>query len=695
MPTQIIKKYGAGQEFTTAAQLKTYILSLDLVATDSNVVIKVIGSLSWLDDIKPITSDDTHRVLITSEDGQSPNDLNRTTFNFPATGSEVVLPRIGGGYGLYMKTGVDFENIRVRITGDAAQSNVITMEGHDADSTVDIAFRKCRIRDESLHASRSFAFNVSSNAAEFSDCFIEMNGVANKVFGGNTVQRPFARNTVVATGAAQGTATLFESGSTPIINSVFLGISKVGATGAPGVSITNCFANTAQAANSVTAGLTINTTTGALTVNETTDFRPAAGGPLIDAATAAAQGTNDILGLNRGPTPDIGAWELTPFAPSPTGTITSIVVSGQTVTVSGTTANAPTSSMASLTLATTPYNSGVAQTGVAVTLGTGTFTVTFSNVAVGRYVPTVTLTNAGGGNAASNPQGNVDVLGASGTVTSQVLDGQQLTITGTTTGNPTAVPVLIPAAASNPNGAITATKDATLGSGTFTVTIALGAGNYDPGVVRFTTAAGTSLPITGTSAVSVIGITGNPEAPGGENPPPASTVSSVTVSPGTATGSATFSATVNGTNSPSQLVNWSATAGSINSAGVFTAPAQTGSVQTVTITATSVQDGTKSGTATVTIAAATAPATPTRSITLLLANASGATANLSNLSVSVHAEAWPHQFSTPIYATGTATTNGAGSMTISWDSALAAGTTVHLTVLGTNLAHFNGPVVLA
>ena len=83
----------------------------------------------------------------------------------------------------------------------------------------------------------------------------------------------------------------------------------------------------------------------------------------------------------------------------------------------------------------------------------------------------------------------------------------------------------------------------------------------------------------------------------------ASTVSSVTVTPSTATGSTTFAATVAGTGGPSQSVTWTTTAGSINASGVFTAPAATASVQTITITATSVQDATKSGTATATIAA--------------------------------------------------------------------------------------------
>jgi hypothetical protein len=87
---------------------------------------------------------------------------------------------------------------------------------------------------------------------------------------------------------------------------------------------------------------------------------------------------------------------------------------------------------------------------------------------------------------------------------------------------------------------------------------------------------------------------------------PASTVTGVSVSPAAhnMNGGTTqqFTATVSGTNSPSQGVTWSASAGAISSSGLFTAPAATSSAQTVTITATSTQDGSRSGTATVTVA---------------------------------------------------------------------------------------------
>lgn len=92
------------------------------------------------------------------------------------------------------------------------------------------------------------------------------------------------------------------------------------------------------------------------------------------------------------------------------------------------------------------------------------------------------------------------------------------------------------------------------------------------------------------------------------------TVSSVVVSPASvilAQGATQqFTAVVLGTNSPSQTVTWSKLgAGSIDAAGLFTRPAQTFTLQVITIIATAVQDGSTQGFATVTIAALALPGT--------------------------------------------------------------------------------------
>jgi len=87
-----------------------------------------------------------------------------------------------------------------------------------------------------------------------------------------------------------------------------------------------------------------------------------------------------------------------------------------------------------------------------------------------------------------------------------------------------------------------------------------------------------------------------------QSTPPTSTVTSVAVTcnpSSVATGATSqCNATVQGTGSYSSAVTWSASAGTIDFSGLFTAPASAG---TVTVSATSTQDTTKSGTATVTV----------------------------------------------------------------------------------------------
>ena len=83
---------------------------------------------------------------------------------------------------------------------------------------------------------------------------------------------------------------------------------------------------------------------------------------------------------------------------------------------------------------------------------------------------------------------------------------------------------------------------------------------------------------------------------------PASTITGVSVVPVDPTvnglSTTTFTATVTGTGSFSQAVNWSATGGSINALGQWTAP---NTVGPFTITATSVQNGAISGSSTATV----------------------------------------------------------------------------------------------
>ena len=107
------------------------------------------------------------------------------------------------------------------------------------------------------------------------------------------------------------------------------------------------------------------------------------------------------------------------------------------------------------------------------------------------------------------------------------------------------------------------------------------------------------------ACLSVAAVAGCGGGGGGSvsQPPPVSpTVSSVAVacSPATVVVGATSqcSATVQGTGSYSSAVTWSASGGTINSSGLFTAPSSAGNV---TVTATSTQDAAKHGAGSVTV----------------------------------------------------------------------------------------------
>ena len=122
-------------------------------------------------------------------------------------------------------------------------------------------------------------------------------------------------------------------------------------------------------------------------------------------------------------------------------------------------------------------------------------------------------------------------------------------------------------------------------------------------------------------------------------PPASPTVTSVSVScsPTTIEVSTTAqcNATVAGTGSFSSTVTWSASTGTIDKTGLFTAPA---SATTATITATSTQDTTKSATASITVQAkSTPPASTPRSNHVVLVMEEN-----QSYSTVVGSSAWPH-----------------------------------------------------
>ena len=228
------------------------------------------------------------------------------------------------------------------------------------------------------------------------------------------------------------------------------------------------------------------------------------------------------------------------------------------------------------------------------------WTVIFDSDVNGEYA------EIGSGHVLTAPLNAIVSPFPSGAVTSQPPpNGQSLTITFSTTNAPTSGMASLNPDATNPNGAVSTLGTIVFGTNTGTATFSnIPPGNYTP-TITLTNAAGTRS-VSGLQPVSIVGVTGNPAA-GSTTTTSTSTVTSVVVSPTTASltgaGTTAFTAVVNGTGSPSQAVTWTATAGAVTSSGAYTAPPATSFVQTITVTATSLQDSSKSANATVTVAA--------------------------------------------------------------------------------------------
>ena len=129
--------------------------------------------------------------------------------------------------------------------------------------------------------------------------------------------------------------------------------------------------------------------------------------------TAASNGAKTISATNDSGLTNPANITFTSSTPAiaPTASITSIVVDGQSVTVNLNTANTPVSGLATITAT---GGEAVSQGPIAVTIGSGTATVTFTGLLSGTYaIPTVTVTNTGGTNAATGGS-IVTILGISG-----------------------------------------------------------------------------------------------------------------------------------------------------------------------------------------------------------------------------------------------------------------------------------------
>jgi hypothetical protein len=368
---------------------------------------QVIGSKEYLR-LEPLSGGFTidNYCIISPPPGGSVNDIHKTDpFDYGEFGVEIM---VAGDGQINIAPGARMTGFRITVEDVAGQTDksVISLARlQSATSSVNPGhFYNNRVRSKLSGSTNAI---VAVGTSYPTPCFAYDNyfeHVAGDAMTFSLSAGTFERNTVVRRGSAIGGngAKVYKAPGADatavwvVRDNVFTGTS---ATPVNVVSPAVLVASNNVVNAPMTVPLSGFTVAGELDVVENllTDARPKASGALIGTASTNAKTTNDIRGENRGPAPDIGAWQRTPFQPTPVGKITSMVLDGSTLIVTGTVQYAPTSGRAWVAADSLTPDGAIALPEKAITITGNTFQVSWDNVAAGNYnSPQLRFTNVGG-----------------------------------------------------------------------------------------------------------------------------------------------------------------------------------------------------------------------------------------------------------------------------------------------------------
>lgn len=412
MATTIVKTVKAsGGDFTTLHAFSVWLNSQNLVSQDAIIDCQVFisqsgASLTNVSYFRPSNADESRYCIIRPAPGLGVNELEPLTsaIDYGTTGIQLSL---NNGDSFRIGPGVRVTGFRLLVA--TWEGSTINLGAHGYSGTQSIP-RLYGNRVNFTSGTKSAIYTGGNGyQSRVTDNLLINTGVAKPLLVGQ-LSDVFDRNTFIGRGSSgfQMQSEFGNSGSCR--NNVFINC------GAIPLDRTQAFATTTNNFSNVvisgtSTGFTVNTGTDAL-IQSLTDARPTPAGPLIAAANSTANSTNDLLGGNRGTAPDVGAIQLNPTLPLPSGEVTTVTVSGQDIVVSGTTSGTVDSATVSLIVAATS-NGAIAQGPISVTLGAGTFTATITGLAPGSYSSArVTLTNTGGSVQINSSA--IEILGING-----------------------------------------------------------------------------------------------------------------------------------------------------------------------------------------------------------------------------------------------------------------------------------------
>lgn len=330
------------------------------------------------------------------------------------------------------------------------------------------------------------------------------NGASGVLFENCTAVR---LSTLTAGTGARGAFNAATSGNVRLVNCAAFNVPLLTDNGSY-ATVINCASDTAIAKGT---GHKQNLVYADQFVNTASDFRLKAGSALIDAGAAEITHARAISGPRvQGSAPDIGAWEYAAAA-------TKLNMAGPTVANIGypvhytVTANGMVASNTTVTPTATGGGTWSPTSGVITPAGNS---LEFTYTPASSGTKAISATSNPALTAADPISLEVTQRAPTGTITKQPApDGQSLSVSFSTLDNPTSATASLNPDPANPNGASGTSGAVTLTSGGGTATFSgIPPGNYLAPEIALTNAGGTAT-VTGGTPVTILAITGEPEAP--------------------------------------------------------------------------------------------------------------------------------------------------------------------------------------
>lgn len=396
MATDVIISFGTGKDYSNFATLRTALMAMDLVATNTRVVVELYedvvgGQMNFY----PATADQDCYILFRPAAGLGHADLDPTgPLDFGISGVGFT-----GGYWTNVGAGIVFDGLRLN---PGIQTSGIRI-GHSTGptSTALSEIRKCKILLASNNTWDVMDVSASGRTTDLFDNLLIVEDVVTYPIVTDRTNGRFERNTVIRRGDAAGTGPGYHGGLSDNARSRALDNVFINCTDSPigaqygnfssGVRLQNNYSNAPLATNVFTQNMTYSDT---MVVDEGSDYRLHPSSPAVAGASAYAENTLDLRREDRGVTPNAGAVQEVGDNPAdpPTATVTDQTVpDGQTQRFVGTTTDATSGSY---TL--TGTNGGVTVGPLPFEIEGDEFDFVVEGLVPGDYAPTLTVTGPGG-----------------------------------------------------------------------------------------------------------------------------------------------------------------------------------------------------------------------------------------------------------------------------------------------------------